>query len=419
MSTKYSPKIVTDGLVMYIDAGNIKSFRGEPTTNVVPNPLDLFAWCINGATFATLSRDTSSLASPAGGIPMRMTTTGSDPYTSTYNGSSFNLSAASQGQVWTMSVWAKANRSLTCELFLFEANSSGVYINLSTVGINVTTEWQRFTLSRTNSEATVAYVQVRLDGPNTYSAGDIVWWDGLQVEQKAYATTFVSGSRGTTVETGGGLYDLTKGGNNGTLTNGPLFDSDGGGSISFDGTNDYSNSGTTPTSLQGNPNITVIGFFKRTSSFSTKGFWGIGGSNAGGVGQGICNWNYNNTNEITIDSWSQSTFTTGQTYPLNTWIGVCWRKVLGPMTRANCTVSIFDGKNITNYTGNGLTVLRGEATIDLVINSTGGLTIGSISVDTGYCVPVKVGNISIYNKVLSDIEVLQNFNATKGRFGIK
>jgi hypothetical protein len=87
------------------------------------------------------------------------------------------------------------------------------------------------------------------------------------------------------------------------------------------------------------------------------------------------------------------------------------------MTRANCTVSIFNG-SMTNYTAGALTVLRAEAATNLAINSIGGITLGSISVDVGYCSPVNVSNHYIYNRVLSDAEVLQNFNALRGRFGI-
>lgn len=212
-------------------------------------------------------------------------------------------------------------------------------------------------------------------------------------------------------------FDATGNGNTGTLVNGPTYSSSNLGSIAFDGIDDYSTSTPTPTILQGNPDLTIMGFYYRTGNFSSKGFWGIGGSNAGGTGQGINNWNFSNTNEITIDSWGQSTFTTGQTYPLNTWIGVAWRKINGPMTRANCTISIFNG-TMTNYTGSGLTVLRAEAATNLAINSIGGLTLGSISVDTGYCAPATISNHYIYNRVLSDAEILQNFNALRGRYGI-
>jgi hypothetical protein len=37
MGVNYSPKIVTDGLVLALDAANLKSFRGEPTVNLAAN----------------------------------------------------------------------------------------------------------------------------------------------------------------------------------------------------------------------------------------------------------------------------------------------------------------------------------------------------------------------------------------------
>jgi hypothetical protein len=37
MSTSYSPRLVTDGLQLYYDVNNIKSYPGEPTTNAWSN----------------------------------------------------------------------------------------------------------------------------------------------------------------------------------------------------------------------------------------------------------------------------------------------------------------------------------------------------------------------------------------------
>jgi len=394
MSIQGNPFTIHDSsLVLSLDVANIKSFRGEPTPNVVPNPLDLFAWCINGASFATLSRDTSSLASPAGGIPMRMTTTGSDPYTSTYNGSTFNLNAASQGQVWTMSVWAKANRILTCELFLFEANSSGVYINLSTVSISVTTEWQRFTLSRTNTEATVAYVQVRLDGPNTYSAGDIVWWDGLQVEQKAYATTFVSGSRGTSVATGGGLYDLTNGNNNGTLTNGPIYTGSFGGSIVFDGTNDYI---STP----------ITGTFSQI----TFDYWGF---------YDELTLNTRLRNESAFGDWTNNRIHWGTRWS----VGMHWN-VNGAWTEVGTTNLRYGWNHFSlvwnNNTSQKLIYINNILSSSEATN--GNVILGDFRIGVATTLDAyyrgNISNFKVYNRALSASEVLNNYNSAKSRFGL-
>jgi len=412
------PQIVKNGLVLDLDAGYMRSY----SPNVMPNPTDVFAWAGQaGANAATLSRDTS-MTRQYGSIPMKMAVTGTDPYTNTINygpsaSSTWNLAPAANGQTWTISVYVKASVSTTGELFLMPADSNGVVITSASGAVTITTSWTRVSFTYTISSATCAFIQGRLDGTPTGGSGINIWWDGLQVERSSSATGFNPYYFGNTT-----WRDVS--GNNylSTLTNlaptGPIFNTANRGSIVFDGSDDFSTYTPTPTVLQGNPNLTVMGFYKRTASFSSKGFWGVGGSNAGGTAQGICNWNYGNTNEITIDSWGQSTFTTGQTYPLNTWVGVAWRKIAGPMTRANSIISIYDGTNLTHYTSTALTVLRAEAATNLAINSIGGITLGSISVDTGYCSPVNIGCHYIYNRVLTDTEIATNFMADKTRFGL-
>lgn len=401
------PQIVRSGLVLDLDASYMRSY----SPNVMPNPTNIFVWSGTGNNNCTLSGDTT-ITRQYGSIPLKMVMTGTDPYVGSYNSSIWNLAPAASGQTWTLSFYAKGSETLTGNCYIFGANSGGGYIEAAATSFTVTTSWQRFTFTTTLGNASTAFIQMRFGG-SSGQVGKTIWWDGVQLERASAATNFNPYYFGNT-----SWRDTSGNGYLSTLTNGPVFDNSNKGNIVFDGSNDFSTYTPTPTNLQGNPNLTVIGFYKRTASFSSKGFWGIGGSNAGGTGQGICNWNSGNTNEITIDTWSESTFTTGQTYPLNTWVGVAWRKIAGPMTRANCIISIFNGTSMTNYTSTALTVLRAESSINPVINSIGGITLGSISVDTGYCSPVNIANHCIYNRILTDAEVSQNFQATKTRFGL-
>jgi hypothetical protein len=401
------PQIVRSGLVLDLDASYMRSY----SPNVMPNPTNIFVWSGTGNNNCTLSGDTT-ITRQYGSIPLKMVMTGTDPYVGSYNSSIWNLAPAASGQTWTLSFYAKGSETLTGNCYIFGANSGGGYIEAAATSFTVTTSWQRFTFTTTLGNASTAFIQMRFGG-SSGQVGKTIWWDGVQLERASAATNFNPYYFGNT-----SWRDTSGNGYLSTLTNGPVFDNSNKGNIVFDGSNDFSTYTPTPTNLQGNPNLTVIGFYKRTASFSYKGFWGIGGSNAGGTGQGICNWNSGNTNEITIDTWSESTFTTGQTYPLNTWVGVAWRKIAGPMTRANCIISIFNGTSMTNYTSTALTVLRAESSINPVINSIGGITLGSISVDTGYCSPVNIANHCIYNRILTDAEISQNFQATKTRFGL-
>ena len=81
--------------------------------------------------------------------------------------------------------------------------------------------------------------------------------DGLVLCLDAANTKSYSGS-GTV------WSDLSRGGNNGTLTNGPTFNSGNGGSIVFDGVNDYVDCGVSNISLP--INITLISWIYQSTT---------------------------------------------------------------------------------------------------------------------------------------------------------
>lgn len=233
-----------------------------------------------------------------------------------------------------------------------------------------------------------------------YRGPDLVR-DGLIIAYDAGATRSYPGT-GTT------LTDLSKNGNTSTLTNGPTYSTDGKGSITLDGSDDYIITSNTPAELQGDPALTVSMWVKRLSDeVVNTGPWGLGGNV---TNQGINGWWQNNNNEIAIDTWGQATFTTGVEFPLNEWVFATWQKNAGAMTRANCTL----WKNTTSYSGNDLTVLRAENVAPNINNN--GFVLGRIS--NSYNVPVnfRYSHVFVYNRVLSSDEVIKNYNALKSRY---
>ena len=222
--------------------------------------------------------------------------------------------------------------------------------------------------------------------------------NGLVFAVDAGSTRSYSGT-GTTVN------DLA-GSKTGTLTNGVGFSTDNGGTWDFDGVDDFSTTYTTPSSLQGDPNLTVCAWIRRTGAAGVNtGTWGLSGN-----GNGINSWWSNNSNEITIDTWGQATFTTGVTYPLNEWVFVVWQKTAGAMTRANCIL----WRNLVSYTGTQLTILRPENVAPNIGNN--GINLARISQTYGTPTPIQISNFVIYNRVLTAAEVTQNYNAQKNRF---
>lgn len=196
--------------------------------------------------------------------------------------------------------------------------------------------------------------------------------------------------------------DISGSGNNGILTNGPTFGTDNGGSIVFDGTNDYVDCGNNST-LDINK-LTISCWFKTTqTSFGTYGAYLI--SKIGTVRK----WTYSlmmiPTGKIQFqkdDGINNPIITTTSSYNDGTWY--------------NVNVSI-DG-TIRIYI-NGVLVISGS---DTTVNSTSNnnsLLIGSNGSNGGYTGVYYNGNISnttIYNRALSATEILQNYNALKGRY---
>ena len=189
--------------------------------------------------------------------------------------------------------------------------------------------------------------------------------------------------------------DLSGNGNNGTLTNGPTFSSANKGSIVFDGTNDYVN---TTFNSQLN-NFTAHVWFKSTvrtnyarlldKNYQTGFFMG-------------------RPDAVSSNTWSAGVKQSSNfsTLSLN---DALWNFMA--MTRS--------GTSLTTY-ANGIintnTTTCGSGTIDTTY-----LSIGATINDGGGQRDWLNGNISqvlIYNKVLSTSEILQNYNATKGRYGL-
>jgi len=209
--------------------------------------------------------------------------------------------------------------------------------------------------------------------------------------------------------------DLSGNGNNATLINGPTFSSANGGSIVFDGVNDYA-SFQNATSLNLVTNFTVEGWIlqQTSSNFATL----IAKSNGSSLGWILqlrnfnldyrfwVNFGVNTTGNGSNNGWYYARF------PKN-WNDGKYHHVVGIWDGLNKTVKIYvDG---TPGTFNAGGAPSSESTN--ISNSNLPVAIGAEPDVNEFC----QGNIPIariYNRALSDAEVLQNYNATRSRFGI-
>jgi len=226
--------------------------------------------------------------------------------------------------------------------------------------------------------------------------------DGLVLHLDAANTKSYTGS-GTVWK------DLSGNGNDGTLINGVGYSTDNNGSLVFDGVNDYSFHSLSP--IVGNSAFSITGFFYRTGSTLGRATWGIGGNS---TLRGINSYSVTGSNLLSIDLWGSTTIQSNESYDLNQWIFAAW--VYRGSTFSRNNISIY--KNESEYTGSALTVSRGSETSVPNINSTGIVIARAGTIDSGYSAPVLISSICFYNRHLSAMQISQNFNALRGRYGI-
>lgn len=394
MGIAYGSSIVRDGLTLYLDAANPVSY----SPNVFPYPLNLGSWFTSGGYQMTISSD-SSLTSPAGGIPLKIVTSGASAYTGTYNGSFWNLAPAASGQTWTFSFWVKGSSAFTASCLIFEANSSGAYITYGQPYYNVTTEWTRVTGSYTMTNASTNYVQFRIDN---YNNGVTMWVDGLQLEKSSSATTFnrkpnINGSK---------WYDLSDNrlifNSGGTTT--PWATVNGTKAFTFNGSGSWiCNSGYSKVDLGGDCTIILmlyeVGHSVRKTIFEKAGT------------------SYNSYEQEVAMTWEP-----GQDISWYSRYSATYDFAATPTCDTNSwnmqAIKMSNGYTATARTGyyskNGAAWTSSYSSR----SNTALLPAGEIRVGTGYAGTVDNGSISVvmcYNKMLSDSEIKQNFYALRGR----
>ena len=225
-------------------------------------------------------------------------------------------------------------------------------------------------------------------GPNLIKNGLVLELDAGNI--KSYPTT------GTT------WFDKSGNANNGTLINGPTFNTGSLGNIVFDGVDDYCvvNSSSN-SSLSGNFSITQ---------------WYRAATNDGGY-------------RILFETNGYRTETLGiAIYQFGSYFRI-WRVTPGYtelITTSNNTVGLNVWKTFTLVRNNGVfnfyidTVLSGTYSTDTNNYSDTSYHIGGDGPPTtSYWFQGNISQTQIYNRALSAPEVLQNFNATKTRFGIQ
>jgi len=211
--------------------------------------------------------------------------------------------------------------------------------------------------------------------------------------------------------TGTTWTDLFGSGNNGTLTNGPTFSSSNGGSVVFDGVNDYIVFGDV---FDLGTNDLTINVWVRPTTLTNGVYYTILSKALAGAGArysvGFANnnlWALFDGNTLTpVDVYSTSTFNTNTWYMLTfvftrtSSISVYVNTVQQTFSTSS-TISQWNGVNI-------------QSTIPFRVG------MYTASDNSGLSAPFlgNIASVQMYFRSLSAAEIRQNFNATRGRYGI-
>jgi hypothetical protein len=212
-----------------------------------------------------------------------------------------------------------------------------------------------------------------------------------------------AGRKSSYPNTGTIWTDISGNGNNGTMTNGPIFGTASGGQITFDGVNDYVELGTN-TSLN-LINISISVWVKPTTT--TDYIPVIGRYHNTTTYNGWELYYFKSTNKFYFGGRESSSsylqVMSNNTYSINNWYNITGVK-LGNVW------SLY----VNGVLDNSLTL--GSGTIAFGTNSIqiGGL----ITSGASYYGKSDISQSIIYNRALSQSEITQNFNATKFRFGL-
>jgi hypothetical protein len=443
MGNSAGPKITKDGLVLDFDAANPKSynFYADPYASNVSLHLKMDG--ANGSTTFTDSSPNALVVTAVGNAQISTTQSKYNGSAGYFDGTGDYLTVANYGSLFTfgtgdftVEAWVYVTSSSTAFSFLltegsstdfafyvdntrlgmWDGASSSYYSNAGSVPLN---QWVHVALARSggfirgfvngvltgsvsNSRNMTNSQAVRVVGSSTFPNSSTCYVDELKITKGVarYTSAFTSPPIPST------CTDLTRSKNVGTLTSGVDYNFSNGGSLVFDGVNDYVNIPASTNLTFGTGDFTMEVWCKtRAKTMLYPALLSVNLAWASNVWVLIDRHNSTAPTKFTFHVYNiASPMLTSVTAPSN---GV-WYNVV--VTRIGTLFSLYiNGVLESTATSSG--------SIDGGVSNSINLGRQSVSDSTNYD-----GNIPrarIYKgKGLTSTEVYNNFVANRGRFGV-
>jgi len=213
-------------------------------------------------------------------------------------------------------------------------------------------------------------------------------------------------SRKSSYNTGTTWTDISGSGNNGTLVNGVGYTSSNSGGLTFNGTNQYVTLGNDK--LRYTDNFTVESIFKVADLPTNVGTY------CGAKYPIISNWDWGYNMFVASNGKASIAVYSGNSE--STQISTI-QSVVGSFVHVAFKKS---GTSLSLYLNGSLVETKTMTSNNVYYQASYPFTIGGYLGCGGEYFYGKstIGIVRVYSKALSDAEVLQNFNATKSRFGL-
>jgi hypothetical protein len=412
MAQRYGGKIVTDGLVLCLDAHDAKSYAGEPTQNYVINTSSTGGWWGDGSSQTGLGSKGAVAITDENlkynGYDTVLWTPGTSRNCYLNSTEDFNYSETSTE--WTFSAYLKYEDGSTISsmsVYMYYPSSDGSGTGTVT---DVGGGWYRVRRTRTGSSNYIS-----LAGFTGIAAMKKIYISGWQLEKKQYTTPVTSPA--TSRSATDGWVDRSGNSNSGTLVNGtntgvshyrdgqvimPVSNS----YLEFDGTDDYIDLSTTAGNFGTDPfTVSVWLNFDALGSFYNK-YAANQDQILFSYSSGKPYFIYNAPNGTDYGyTVSNTSLATGTWYNL---VATVDRSSNFPVIYVN---GVNDGSSLQGSAGSPTTANM-DNTGNLIIGR--GLYSGNYSYFNG-----KMAQLLVYKgKALTAAEVLSNYNTVKPRFGL-
>ena len=451
------PSIVSDGLKMYLNAGNATSYAGTGTAWTDLSGNGNGGTLVGGAVYSSASG--GSISFDGGNDYANL---GAAAYFNGLTDITLNFWVLPQTSAAQRIIFSRYNNGTlngfmvfhdTDNKFYFDGRESNAqYLRVGTLNTYAVDSWHNVTVTKSGNSWKI-YINGVLENSATLGLGNVAWLmqngaqigaifqgNGSQIYGKSNVAVAMAYSRALSAAevlqnydalklrfvpltysivsdslafhldagnvksyygTGTAWKDLSGNGNNVALTNGPAYNSANGGSILFDGINDFSYKSTFP-QMNSATVLTIscwctfgdTGVSRYLLSFGQDG--GVGGNFAliaygfSSIGGGNVLFEFGSGNGRVICNTPRL---------VNTWYNI---------------VITTDGTTGKMYLNGVLNASSAQGAGR--VSSNAALNIGAYGAGTSYFHKGNISNVQIYSRALSAAEIAQNYNATLSRF---